>query len=117
VDSINKIKETYGQNTNFKRSLEKYHFDHTDSTFYAFADTITHENFKDWNIEHYLPKIEAPILVIQGELDEYGTEKQVESIYQKGANADNQKHILAGCGHSPHLSHAIITTKLMGEFL
>jgi pimeloyl-ACP methyl ester carboxylesterase len=36
--------------------------------------------FRDWNIEKYLPAITCPVLVLQGEDDEYGTRRQVDAI-------------------------------------
>lgn len=103
VNSIIKLKKQYESNEKLKKSFERYHFDHTDSTFYAFANTITHPNFKDWNIEHYLPNISAPIIAIQGFDDEYGTEIQVDSIVSKSLNKLNKKVMIPNCGHSPHL--------------
>lgn len=117
VDSINKIKKEYQRNSSFKKSLEKYHFNHTDSTFYAFAETITSNEFKSWNIEHFLPEIEAPVLVIQGDNDEYGTKKQVDSIYNKAANPNNKKLIIKECGHSPHLTNQQIVIEEIKNFI
>ena len=103
--------------TNFKRSLEKYHFNHTDSTFYAFADTITSPAFSNWNIEDYLPKIDAPVLVIQGDDDEYGTEMQVDSIFNKAPNLQNEKLMIPNCGHLPHLTHEEIVIQEIKSFI
>lgn len=103
VNSILKLKKRYEVDEKLKKSFEKYHFNHTDSTFYAFANTITHADFKDWNIEHYLPSIIAPILAIQGFDDEYGTEIQVDSIVSKSQSKLNKKLMILNCGHSPHL--------------
>jgi pimeloyl-ACP methyl ester carboxylesterase len=117
IDSIKKIKKEYELNTKFKRSLEKYHPKHADSTFYAFANTITSKDFKHWNIENYLADIQTPVLVIQGKNDEYGTEKQVNSIYSKCPNANNKRLIITDCGHSPHLTHKKIVIEALKNFI
>ncbi|MGE0562386.1 MAG: alpha/beta fold hydrolase [Flavobacteriales bacterium] len=103
VDSIKKLRLLYENNDKLKKSFEKYHFEHTDSTFYAFANTITHSSFKEWNIEHYLTNITAPIIAIQGSDDEYGTALQVESIVTKSKSKYNRNIMIPECGHSPHL--------------
>ena len=117
VDSIKKIVKEYQLNTSFKKSLSNYHFNHTDSIFYAFAETITSNEFKSWNIEHFLPKIEAPVLVIQGDNDEYGTEKQVDSICNNAANPNNKRLIINNCGHSPHLTNQEIVIEEIKDFI
>ena len=116
VDSIIKLKKAYQSNDKLKKSFEKYHFDHTDSTFYAFANTITHPSFKEWNIEHYLPQITAPIFAIQGFDDEYGTELQVDAIVNKSPNKANSKLMIKNCGHSPHLQMQPLVVSKIVEF-
>lgn len=117
VNSIIKLEKEYELDGTLKNSLKKYHFNHTDSTFYAFSKTISGNQFKDWNIENYLSQIQAPVLVIQGENDEYGTEKQVDSIYNKSPNPKNKKLVIPNCGHSPHLSHQKIVLKELKSFI
>jgi very-short-patch-repair endonuclease len=39
-----------------------------------------------WNLLSYLPKIACPVLVMQGELDEYGSVKQVKRIQTPSPN-------------------------------
>ncbi len=116
VDSIKKLRVLYECNDRLKKSFEKYHFDHTDSTFYAFANTITHDSFKEWNIEHYLTDITAPILAIQGYNDEYGTALQVESIVTKSQNKYNRNLMIPKCGHSPHLQKQTFVLNQIVEF-
>ena len=117
IDSIKRIEEEYDLNNSFKKSLEKYHFEHTDSTFYAFSQTITSHSFSNWNIEHFLSKIKAPVLVIQGNNDEYGTEKQVDSIYNKTLHPQKKKLLIPNCGHLPHLSHQHVVLEAIKCFV
>ena len=116
IDSIKILESLYESDPKLKRSFERYHFDHTDSTFYAFSKTITHTDFKEWNIEHYLTNIVAPIFAIQGFDDEYGTELQVESIITKSQNKYNRKLMIPECGHSPHLEKQAFVINQIDEF-
>lgn len=116
IGSIKKLEALYKTNEKLKRSFEKYHFDHTDSTFYAFANTITHPGFRDWNIEHFLKHITAPIIAIQGFDDEYGTALQVESIVFNAPNKSNRNVMIPNCGHSPHLQKQSFVIKQIVDF-
>ena len=54
----------------------------------------------EWSIEKYLGYIECPVLVVQGDRDEFGTEAQVTSIVNRVGGAETW--IADGCGHTPH---------------
>ncbi len=89
------------ETTNLKTRLEKYHGNKTDDVFWIWAGTWLTDQFKAWNIEHYLPLITCPVLVIQGEEDEYGTLKQVDGIAGKVAG-EAEKIVLPKVRHTPH---------------
>ncbi len=92
--------ETY-KNTNLPERLEKYHGTKVDALFKAWTETWTRQDYRMWNIEHFLPNITCPLLFIQGENDEYGTLAQVEkTISQVSGKAE--KYILPNVGHTPH---------------
>ena len=87
--------------TNLKTKLEKYHGSKTDKMFWAWASTWTTNEFKNWNIEGFLPKIECRSLIIQGEEDEYGTIKQVENIIMQ-TNGQSTQLVIPNVKHTPH---------------
>jgi pimeloyl-ACP methyl ester carboxylesterase len=89
------------QTTNLKDKLAKYHAYKTEAMFRAWADTWLKPSFRNWNIEKFLPAITCPVLVIQGEEDEYGTLLQVERIVEQ-VSGPAEKFILPGVKHSPH---------------
>ncbi|NAW52107.1 alpha/beta fold hydrolase [Elizabethkingia argentiflava] len=89
------------ENTNLPQRLEKYHADKVDKLFKAWTHTWTREDYRDWNIEHFLPQINCPLLFIQGELDEYGTLDQVEKTISQ-VRGFSEKYIVPQTGHSPH---------------
>lgn len=100
IKGIEEAVELY-KTTDLKTRLIKYHGDKTEAMFMAWSKTWLREDFKDWNIESYLKNIVCPVLVIQGEEDEYGTLKQVQSIVDNTVGL-SQKLIIPKIGHSPH---------------
>lgn len=92
--------ETY-KTTDLAQRLAKYHGDKVDTLFRAWTETWTRSDYRDWNIESLLPAITAPLLFIQGDVDEYGSLDQVrKTSYQVSGPAE--ECILPGVGHTPH---------------
>ncbi len=89
------------QTSDLKQKLEKYHGDKTDAMFWAWASTWTSEMFRNWNIEHFLPGVKCPSLIIQGKNDEYGTENQVDRIVAQ-VSGRAEKLMIPEAGHTPH---------------
>jgi pimeloyl-ACP methyl ester carboxylesterase len=85
--------------TDLAQKLARYHHD-AGRVFRDWNDTWLSADFRDWNIEEYLPQIRCPVLAIQGADDEYATMRQVEVIAERVAGAALLK--LPACGHSPH---------------
>jgi pimeloyl-ACP methyl ester carboxylesterase len=53
---------------------------------------------------------------MQGDLDQYGTQKQVDSISLHSKNKQNKTVIIKNCGHSPHLEKQEEVIKLIYDF-
>jgi pimeloyl-ACP methyl ester carboxylesterase len=101
VEGIKRAVETY-ETTDLKERLSRFHGHHTESMFRGWADIWLSPDFRDWNIEKYLPGITCPLLVIQGKEDEYGTPAQVQAIIGK-AGGPSKSLLIDACGHIPHL--------------
>jgi len=99
VASIAEAKVKF-ETTNMPEKLARHHRDPA-STFWGWNNIWLHPDFRNWNIEEYLPRITCPILAIQGEDDQYGTMAQVEAIARQSAGP---VEILAlpDCRHSAH---------------
>lgn len=82
------------------RRLARYHRD-PDRSFKGWADIWLSPAFRAWNIESFLPAITAPVLVIQGRDDEYGTAAQCAAI-ERGVAGPCAVTLLEQCRHSPH---------------
>ena len=100
VDSIATIQELYESSNDLRSRLARHHAD-PDATFYGWNSAWQLPEFMSWNIENYLPDIQCPSLLIQGEGDEYGTIEQIERI-ERGSGGSVEKLILDCCGHAPH---------------
>ncbi len=102
--------------TDLPKRLYKYHGEKTIPVFEAWTKTWLNPLFRDWNIEHFLPDISCPVLVIQGMGDEYGTEKQVDSIV-KNVSQTAEKLMIDGAAHSPHKEARDITLEKAAAFI
>jgi pimeloyl-ACP methyl ester carboxylesterase len=99
VDSIAKVRRSYFE-TDLRQRLAKYHA-RVDDAFLGWADVWLRPEFLAWSIEDLLPRIEQPLLLIQGREDEYGTLAQLDRIESR-VKGPTSRLILSDCGHSPH---------------
>ncbi len=113
--SIRSIKWEYEQGT-LKQRLERYHEKNVDTAFWGWHDVWLNPDFRSWNIEEYLPKIEVPVLLLQGSDDQYGTLAQLEKI-AAGCKGQVRTIVLNNCGHSPHRDHPESTKATVTTFL
>jgi len=115
IQSIRKAKELYRENDLFEK-LKKYHGDNTGCAFWGWNGAWLHPDFLFWSIEEYLPGINVPILIIQGQNDNYGTIDQVETIDKK-TGGNSEMLILDECGHSPHKDREEVVLEAMKRFI
>ncbi|OON67721.1 alpha/beta fold hydrolase [Hymenobacter sp. CRA2] len=108
--------EQHYRTTNLPEKLTRYHGAKTDAVFRAWTETWLAPEFRSWNIESYLPRIQCPVLVLQGENDEYGTTAQVEAIARQVAGPA-QAVLLPGAAHTPHKEATEATLRLTTEFV
>jgi pimeloyl-ACP methyl ester carboxylesterase len=100
VASIARMKSAY-ETTDLRERLARHHGANVDVVFRGWNDIWLAPEFRAWNIEPLLPRVACPVLVIQGEDDEYGTLEQVSAIAaQAGGRVETL--VLSACGHAPH---------------
>ncbi len=112
--SIRIAKQAFEQQ-NLRKRLKAYH-DDVDNAFWRWNDIWLHDDFKNWNIEEYLPAISAPLLHIQGKNDEYGTSAQIDAIQTQCAGPV-EVLMLDNCGHSPFRDQARATLDGISIFI
>ena len=81
--------------------LARYHGDNVDCAFWGWNGAWLNPGFLAMNLEAYLPAVEVPCLVLQGDRDDYGTPAQVAAI-ARGVSGPAETHLIPQCGHSPH---------------
>ena len=113
VKSIAEAGETF-RTTDLPQRLGRYH-DDVASTFRGWNDIWLHPDFRRWNIEEVLPGIRCPLLLIQGEDDQYGTAAQVEAIARM-VSGPVETLLLPDCAHSPHHEQKDATLAAIVEF-
>jgi pimeloyl-ACP methyl ester carboxylesterase len=115
IRSIRAAKRRFEEGT-LRARLERYHGANVDCAFRGWSDTWLDPLFRGWNIEALLATIDTPLLVIQGDLDEYGSLAQVESI-RRNVPGPVHSRIIPGCGHVPYRDVPEITIAAIMGFL
>jgi len=114
VASIERRATEYRE-TNLRSRLARHHR-HVDLAFSGWADVWLDPSFRTWNIEAFLLSISCPILLIQGEEDDYGTLRQLEAIEQH-VSGPVDRLVLQDCRHSPHRDQRDLVLGAMRTFL
>lgn len=115
VQGIREVVQVY-DTSSLKEKLSKYHGSNVEPIFWRWADIWLSREFADWNIEDHLNTIKCPVLVIQGEDDEYGTVNQLRSIAGK-VGGYSKELLIPNCGHIPHYQACDIVSKELARFV
>lgn len=97
--SIAKAREAY-ERGDLRARLARWH-EHVDEAFWGWNGPWLHPGFRGWNLMGCLPSIRARALLIQGEVDEYGTLAQTDAI-ARALRGRTESLVLPGVGHAPH---------------
>ncbi len=85
--------------TDLPAKLARHHADAA-ATFFGWNDVWLDPRFRAWNIEGYAARVRVPVLLIQGDADEYGTTAQLDAIAARVPASETL--LVPGAGHSPH---------------
>lgn len=100
VRAIAALRDQYGDPaTDVRGKLARHHAD-VDGAFHGWAGVWLHPEFRKWDLTGFLPGVRVPVMVIQGEDDEYGTLAQVDAVCG-GVSGPSERVILSRCGHVP----------------
>ena len=99
-----------------REKLRRHHGERTDGIFWRWANTWLSPEFRDWSIVGRLSRITCPLLIIQGEADEYGSTAQVTGI-RDGVSGPAETALIPGRGHIPHLQAPEATLSRMADFI
>ncbi len=117
-ETLNGIKEAKQalKTTNLKERVAKYHGDKTELLFKLWMETWLSDEYRNWNIEKEIKNIQSPILVFQGENDEFGTIEQVDKI-KTNVNCKVEDYLIKDCGHNPHKEQPEFTLNTTTNFI
>ena len=114
LKSIAEAKTAF-ETSDLPQKLGKHHRDAA-RTFRSWNDVWLLPEFRDWNIEEYLPGIQCPVLAIQGFEDQYGTMAQLDAIAAKSGGPVETLR-LRNCKHSPHRDQPAAVLEAISRFL
>lgn len=118
VQAIARARDAYLQDpdspSGLRQRLARHHRD-VDNAFWQWNDVWLSEAFRRYNIERECADIRCPLLLVQGEDDEYGTLAQLDAIQRAAPHA--VRHDLPDCGHSPHRDQPRTLTELLQTFV
>lgn len=115
VESIRRAKDLY-ESGGLRDRLMRHHHD-VDRTFYGWNDIWLHPAFREWDIRENLAEIRAPMLLIQGAQDEYGTIAQLDAIRSGAPGSNVDSLYLSRCGHAPHRDRPEIVREAVAAFV
>lgn len=108
--------KTIYETTNLRERLARYHGANVDVAFRGWNDTWLDPDFWHWNIESYLPNISVPVLVMQGQNDQYGSFEQVDAI-ERQTGGPVYGVMLPECRHAPHQDQPDLALEAIAEFV
>ncbi len=81
-----------------KQRMSRHHRD-PDAAFFGWSDVWLDPAFAAWDITDQISRIRCPLLLIQGEHDQYGTLAQLDAIERAATAPVERLHL--DCRHSP----------------
>jgi pimeloyl-ACP methyl ester carboxylesterase len=98
-----------------RQRLARWHKD-VDNAFRGWNDAWLDPGFRQWDITEFLAYIRVPLLIVQGEDDQYGTVKQIEAA-ERECYCPVEVALLPGVQHSPQREAADKTLRAMSDFI
>jgi pimeloyl-ACP methyl ester carboxylesterase len=113
IAEIRLTKQAY-ESGGLRGRMVRHHRD-PDAAFYGWNDVWLDPAFPEWDITDQISLIAGPMLLIQGERDEYGTMAQLDAIEQRATAPVRRVHL--DCGHSPPTEKPVQTLRAIARWL
>ena len=110
---IRRAKARYEQE-GLRERMAAHHRD-PDAAFYGWNDVWLDPRFPAWNIEDLVAEVTAPVLLIQGSEDPYGTLAQIDSVAARVRGP--VERVVLPCRHAPHVQAPEQTLAAVREFV
>lgn len=114
IAAIEEARKAYAT-TDLRARLARWH-SHVDNAFQGWNGAWLDPDFRAWDITGQLAYIRVPILIVQGEGDQYGTVRQIE-VAQQECYCPIEVALLPGAKHSPQREAPEATLQVISEFV
>jgi pimeloyl-ACP methyl ester carboxylesterase len=114
IAEIEQTRERYADGALRERMAR--HHDDPDAAFHGWCDVWLDPAFREWRIDSDAAGVTAPMLLVQGEDDPYGTLEQIDRI-QAGVRGPVERLVVPGAGHSPQLERPEAVLAAIGAFV
>jgi len=113
IAEIARMREAY-ETTDLRAKLGKWHRN-PDNAFHSWSGPWLDPEFRRWDLTEELSYIRVPILIIQGEDDQYGTLRQIE-VAKEECYCPVEAVVLKGIRHVPHREAVEATMDAIVDF-
>jgi len=110
---IRRAREIYLEG-GLRERMASHHRD-PDAAFFGWNDVWLHPDFPRWDITDAVKRVDAPLLLIQGVHDQYGTMAQLDTIERVADGTVRRVH--PDCQHSPPTERRHETVDAIARFL
>jgi pimeloyl-ACP methyl ester carboxylesterase len=114
VAAIVQAREAYATG-DLRAKLARWHAD-VDGAFRGWCDAWLDPKFRTWDIRADLPGVAAPVQIIQGDADPYGSQRQID-VARVSLRAPLDVAVLPGIGHSAYRQAPEATLEHISRFL
>ncbi|HEY9454020.1 MAG TPA: alpha/beta hydrolase [Bradyrhizobium sp.] len=114
IASIEEARKAY-ETGDLRVRLSRWHAD-VDNAFKGWNGAWLDPGFREWDITGELAYIRVPVLIVQGEADQYGTVKQIE-VAQQECYCPVEVALMPGARHSPQREAQEATLKAITAFV
>lgn len=114
ISSIMEARKTY-ETGDLRARLARWHAD-PDNAFKGWNDAWLDPEFRKWDITEQLAYVRVPILIVQGEDDQYGTVRQIE-VAREECYCPVEVALLPDVRHSPQRDAPEATLKAISDFV
>jgi pimeloyl-ACP methyl ester carboxylesterase len=97
-----------------REKLARLHAD-PDNAFQNWCGPWLHPEFRKWELTDALAHIRVPILIVQGEDDQYGTKRQIE-VAQEECYCPVEVVLLPDTRHAPYREAPFATLRAISDF-
>jgi len=114
IASIAEARKAY-ETGDLRARLSRWHAE-VDNAFMGWNDAWLDPEFRKWDITEQLAYVRVPVLIVQGEDDQYGTVRQIE-VAREECYCPVEVALLPNARHSPQRDTPETTLKAISDFV